>query len=253
MPEASDETAFGSVEKAIIDNIIPVTKTFKNNSGDLVLVCENKDSRDKLKNIIASADENIKMKALSQKRPSITIVGLRECHKKEDIVKQLVSQNQFVKLFSMANNINEHIEIFDVKPTRSNQAVYQVFASVSDVLREGFKNYKDKVVIGLMSCKIYDRHYIKRCNNCQEYGHYYKECPTPNVHCCAKCSADHPTNTCPESSIRKCINCTKAGLLDNEHATYDHNCQSLKNQLHKKKELDKKHLNMKWKERVHFS
>ena len=100
-----------------------------------------------------------------------------------------------MKLYSNAIEIKEHIEIFDAKPTLSNPSVYQEFASVSDVLREGFKNYKDKVAIGPMSCKIDDWHFIKRCNNCQVLGHFYKDCPTPEVHCCAKCSGNHLTNT----------------------------------------------------------
>ena len=58
--------------------------------------------------------------------------------------------------------MREHIEIHDIKPTRSNESVYQVFASVSEALRKGFRNYNDKVVIGLNNRKIYDRLHIKR-------------------------------------------------------------------------------------------
>ena len=122
-------------------------------------------TRDKLKDIIASTNEDIQLKAVLKKKPSITIVGLNKCYTKKEIINQLVNQNQFVKHFSMANNINEHIEIHDVKPTRSNTSVYQVFASVSEVLRKGLRKYKDNVVIGLTNCKIYDRSHIKRCNN----------------------------------------------------------------------------------------
>ena len=191
-----------SVEKAIVDNAIPVTKSFKNNDGGLVLICETTDTRDKLKDIIASTNEDIQLKAVLKKKPSITIVGLNKCYTKKEITNQLVNQNQFVKHFSMANNINEHIEIHNVKPTRSNTSVYQVFASVSEVLRKGLRNYKDKVVIGLTNCKIYDRFHIKRCNNCHGHGHYYKDCPTPNVHSCAKCSLEHPTNTCSVTDMK---------------------------------------------------
>ena len=239
-----------SVEKAIMDNAIPVTKTYINNAGDLVLVCDTTDSRDKLKEIIATNNEEIHMKEVSSKRPSITIVGLSKSYNKEEIISQIVSQNQFVRHFSMANTIEEHIEIFDVKPTRSNNTVFQAFASVSNALRKGFKNYNDKIVIGLMNCKIYDRHHVKRCNNCQVYGHYYKNCPTPNVHCCAKCGDDHATNVCI-SATRKCINCSKAGTIEMDHAAYDRNCPCLLENIKKKKNSNEKHLNMKWSQRDH--
>ena len=125
-----------------------------------------------------------------------------------------------MKHFCTVNNINEHIEIHDIKPTRSKPSVYQVFASVSETLRKGLRNYNDKIVIGLTNCKIYDRFHVKRCNNCLGYGHYYKECPTPNAHCCAKCGLNHPTNSC-EGTVKKCINCSKAGTADVNHTAYD--------------------------------
>ena len=154
----------------------------------------------------------------------------------------MVSQNQFIKSFSVANDIKKHIEIFDVRSTRANPSVFQAFAAVSHVLREGLRNYKDKVVIGLMNCKVYDRYHTKRCNNWQAYGHYYKDCPTPNTHCCAKCSLEHPTNSCDDTT-RKCINFTKTGISEVDHAAYDHNCPSLLNHLQTMKGQYKKHLN----------
>ena len=84
----------------------------------------------------------------------------------------------------MANNIEDHIDIFDVKPTRSTpsaftavsealravsealRAVSESLRAVSEALRAGLKTYRDKVVIGVMNCKIYDRYHIKKCNHC---------------------------------------------------------------------------------------
>ena len=242
-----------SLEKAIVDNEIPVTKSYKNNSGELVLGCDTPESRKKLKDIIASTVENIQMKEVTKKKLSITIVGIRKEYKKEEVISQIVSQNQFVKDFLTGNNTKEHIEIHDIKPTRSNESVYQVFASVSEDLRKGFKNYNDKVVIGLTNCKIYDRLHIKRCNNCQGHGHYYKECPTPNNHCCAKCSLDHPTNRCDVTlDDLKCTNCSKAGNTNTNHAAYDPKCPCRVSLVEKKKKAYEKHLNFQTPTMVHL-
>ena len=232
-----------SVEKAIVDNAIPVTKCYNNNSGDLVIVCDTLDSRDKLKDIISSTTENIEMKAVAKKKPAITIVGLSKMYKKEEVVNQIVSQNQFVKRFCTVNNINEHLEIHDIKPTRSRPSVYQAFASVSETLRKGLRNFNDKLVIGLTTCKIYSRYHIKRRNNCQEYGHYYRDCPTPDVHFCAKCGLDHPTNSC-DATVKSCINCSKAGKTELNHTAYDPACPSLLGQIEKMKKRGEKHLNL---------
>ena len=88
-----------SVEKAIVDNSIPGTKGFKNNAGDLFLVCDTPDSHDKLKDIIAYITENIQVKSVTRKKPSITIVGLSQKYSKEEVVNQIVSQNQYVNHF----------------------------------------------------------------------------------------------------------------------------------------------------------
>ena len=225
-----------TVEKAIIDNSIPVTKSFKNNTGGLVVVCDTIDSRDKLQRIMESTTENVEMKPVTRKKPPITMVGLSRQYSKEEILNQLVSQNQHIKQFSTVNNILEHIEIHDVKPTRANQSVFQVFASVSEALRNGIRNYKDKVTIGLMSCKVYDRFHVKRCNNCQGLGHYYKDCSTPQDPCCANCSQKHATNSCT-SSEQKCINCSKKGKISN-HTAFDPKCPCIVEEVEKKKSLN---------------
>ena len=229
-----------SVEKAIVENSISVTKSYKNNLGNLVVVCDNLDSRDKLQGILASK-ENVEMKSVTKKKPSVTIVGLSKKYSKEEVINQIVTQNQFVKHFAMVNDINEHIEIHDIKPTKAKPSVFQVFASVSEALRKGFRNYKDKITIGLMSCKVYDRFHVKRCNNCQGLGHYYKECPTPNIPCCAKCSQNHATNNC-NVTVNKCVNCFKANK-DANHTAFDPKCHSLLIEVEKKKKTNENHLN----------
>ena len=148
------------------------------------------------------------------------------------------TQNQHIKQFSTVNKINEHFEIHDIKPTRSNKTVFQVFASVSEILREGLQRFDDKVTIGLVKCKIYDRFHVKRCNNCQGLGHYYKECPTPQETCCAKCSQKHASKTCTVTQV-KCINCTKLKKPAN-HTAFDPKCPCLAEQVDKMKNLNLK-------------
>ena len=237
------ESSNGSIEKVIVDNGIPVTNSYRNNAGALVLECDNPDSREKLRTAIASSTETVQMKSISGKKPSVTIVGLSQQYSKEEVINQIVSQNQFVKHFSTVNDIKEHIEIHDIKPTKGNPSVFQAFASVSESLRKGFANYKDKVTVGLTNCKVYDRYHVKRCNNCQGLGHFYKDCPTPTEPCCGKCGLGHATNSC-DASERKCTNCEKEGGVDLNHATFDPKCPTLVKLIEKKKKSQETHLNL---------
>ena len=113
------------------------------------------------------------------------------------------------------------------KQSSAMDSKYQVFASVSPILRTGIRKFRDKLVMGLTSCKVYDRQHTKRCNNCQMFGHFVKDCPTPNSHYCGKCSANHRTDSC-SSNERKCINCIRNNIPESAHCTFDHKCPSLK-------------------------
>lgn len=239
-----EESNNGSIEKVIVDNGIPVTNSYRNSMGALVLECDDPASREKLRTAIASSSTEAQMKSIQGKKPSVTIVGLSQQYSKEEVINQIVSQNQFVKHFSTVNDIKEHIEIHDIKPTRAKPSVFQAFASVSESLRKGFANYKDKVTVGLTSCKVYDRYHVKRCNNCQGLGHFYKDCPKPTEPSCGKCGLDHATNGC-ESTDRKCVNCEKEGEADLNHATFDPKCPTLMKLIEKKKKSQETHLNLK--------
>ena len=215
------------IEKVVMENEIPLRETYKNRDGDLVLVCTNQEARDKLQNVVEEVNPGINMNTPKSKQKPITIVGLPKAYKEKEIVDLLLLQNDFIKTFAIANKIEDHVKVHVVKPLRNNQEVYQVFASVSPILRDGMERYKNKIVIGLSSCKVYDRSQTKRCNNCQHYGHFAKDCPTPDEPICGKCSGDHRTDGC-NSHETKCINCVRKNCNDTNHAAYDHRCPTLK-------------------------
>ena len=213
------------VEKTIIENQISLSQTYKNKSGDLVLVCDSEETRDELKNLVHSAKEDISMGSPNVKRSSITIVGLSREYSSDEVYT-LILQNDFMKKFSMANNLKDHIKIHSVKPLKNNETKYQVFASVSQIVREGIHRFRDKLIMGVNSCKVYDRIQTKRCYNCQKFGHYMANCPTPQVHSCGKCSGNHFTRDCT-SNDRKCINCTQNNIEHTPHSAFYHKCPSL--------------------------
>ena len=218
------------VQQTMVQNNIPLSRSLINKEGDTVMICETKDDRDKLKDLLSNSDEQIEMSAPAEKRPSITIFGLKKEYEKEEIVQMLVLQNGFIKGFADTNNINEHIEIFAVRPLKNNPDCFQAFVNVSKTLREGFYLYKNKVTIGPVSCKIYDRFHVKRCNNCQTFGHYMNEYPTPEVAVCGKC------RDC-KSNESVCINCVRDNNEDTSHHTNSFKCPSLRKQqdIQKKK------------------
>ena len=145
------------------------------------------------------------------KEHSITVVGTSREHSIEEIKKLIIQQNILIKRFAEANNLDEHLKIHSVKPTRNDSDRFQLFASVSQVLREGLKKAKDKLIIGVTSCKVYERTQTKRCNICQKFGHFKSNCPTPETPSCGKCSGSHASNDCT-SEERGCVNCKSPAM-----------------------------------------
>ena len=230
---AKNAEAKNIVEKVVVENSISLAESRKNNNGDLVLVCQSTKERDDLRNLVETVNKDIPMNSPKLKHLSITLVGLGKSYTNEEVVKML-SLNEFIKSFSVKNNLEDHIKIHAVRPLRNKPTVFQAFASVSPILREGLQQHRDSLVIGLSRCKVYDRKQVRRCNNCQLYNHLASNCPTSTIAQCAKCSENHRTDQC-ESTERKCINWVRNGESSDNHPAYFYNCPTLLNHV---KELE---------------
>ena len=231
------------VEKAIMDNNISLQNTYKNRNGEVVLVCESEVSRDLLQSMVSSVVNDIPTKTPKGKNPSISIVGLPKEYSADEIIGMLVKQNDFVKYFALANNIDEHFKVFSLRPTKNNPNVFQILPTVSQVLRDGFKQYEDKLMLGLTSCKVYDQYHVQRCYKCQNFGHYGRDCTSPDEYC-VKCGKNHATNDC-SATIKKCINCVRSEYDIYDHFTFDSKCPAiLKQQDLLKKRLSRGNLNL---------
>ena len=213
------------VEKVVVENSMSLLESRKNNNGDLVLVCQSTEARDELRSLVQTANKDIPMNSPKAKHVSITLVGLGKAYTIEEIIKML-SLNEFIKSFCIKNKLEDHIKIHAVKPLRNKPSLFQAFASVSPVLRDGLRQHKDSIVVGLSRCKVYERKQVRRCNNCQLYGHIANACPTPTIPHCGKCSENHRTDQC-ESSERKCINCARVGESSDSHPAYFYHCPVL--------------------------
>ena len=228
-----------------MENNVSVLKSYQNKTGDLMIVCESEDSRDQLKEIVTTNNDNIVVNTPRELRHSVTIVGLPNQYGKEEVIEMIVKQNKYIRDFAKNNKIDNHIRVHIIKPLKNNETCFQAFCDISTVLREGFSHYNDKLTLGLKSCKVYDRYNIKRCYNCQKFGHYAKECPTKDVPTCGKCSEEgHNTRDCEEQED-KCINCIRVNSTENQHASSSQLCpQLIKERDTMKKKLDNACLNM---------
>ena len=232
------------VQEAIMENDLSMIESYKNKAGDITVVCETEEVRNQLKDLVTSKNEDIMISTPREIRHAATIVGLPQEYDKEEVLEMLVKQNGYIRKFAMNNKIDDHIRVHIVKPLKNNENRYQIFCDLSSVLREGFHQYNDKLTLGLSSCKVYDRYNVKRCYNCQNFGHIAKDCPTKETPVCGKCSEEHNTIDCQTPNPR-CINCVRNNCEDLHHPTSSIQCPSLvKEREQLKKKLDNARLNV---------
>ena len=130
-------------------------------------------------------------------------------------------------------NNGHTFKILFIKPPHGKFMHHQVVALVSPEIREVISTHGNRLYIGLISAKVCDRFYVKRCNKCNCFGHYKSDCPNTTV--CGFCmSKDHESHNCPlktsgSTTDYKCSNCHKAGLDHVGHSALWFNCPSYKN------------------------
>ena len=225
------------IEKTLLENSIPLKDSFTNQAGELVLLCQSAEERDELRNLVRTAKEDIDLSTPKERKCNITIVGLMREYTGEEVI-QLLLKNDLIKRFANSNDMSEHIQVHSVRQLKNKQEYYQAFATVSQVLREGISKLSNKLVMGITSCKVYDRKLVNRCFNCQKFGHFSSHCPTPQAPSCSRCGGNHSTRTCT-SNATSCINCKRANLEHSSHSASHHACPALA----KYEEQQKKPLN----------
>ena len=109
------------IEETLIQNKVQVAESFKNREGDLVVVCETEEECETVKNLVTTTSVETEVRSTKEKRSSITIVGFPKEYTKDEIVQLLVLQNGFIKGFASQNRIEDHIEIFSVRPLKNKE------------------------------------------------------------------------------------------------------------------------------------
>ena len=94
--DAVDKSNTDIIENMVIENKIPIKRSFKDKNGNLHVVCTSVESRDELKTQVTASNNNIEMKTPTENRPVVSIVGLTKQYEKEEVVDILVKQNDFL-------------------------------------------------------------------------------------------------------------------------------------------------------------
>ena len=221
------EPDINKLRELAIKNQIPVANVRISKKGDTFIQCPTSKDRDKLQPLLQADYGENKVTSLKEKLPHISIVDIDklDSHEtlKEDILSNICSQN-----LAIANLIKtgDEFTILFTKDGRTSDKCTAV-ARVSSQIRDLIKNNRNRIYIGINSCRVFDRFFVKRCNNCHEFGHYKDSCT--NVVKCGHCGENHQSDSCTlkdssDISLLSCCNCKTIGLEHKGHSTFWNKC-----------------------------
>ena len=221
MSKEEKKEKLDQLNKVVRESKATVKKTYTNKSGETVLVCSGEKSKDVILPHVNKLFSERKIKTPRRKLPTVSIPFIQGSYQKDELLSTLQDQNQDSGL--LFNQENAEVIFISPMKNQNDEDLFQAVLRVSEDLRRNIDNNGNRVFIGLTSCPVYDRFYVKRCNNCQGYHHYQKECKRDAV--CGKCAERHATKNCNNSSgVLKCINCSVAGLEEVGHSANSFEC-----------------------------
>jgi hypothetical protein len=221
------------VQELATTHCIQVSTTNVKENGDVFVVLPSDENRQKLIPLLEENDfDQNEIIQVKEKLPTVTILGVRDYTTKEEFVEKVKKQNPRLK--DKLEQESAFKIVYSKKP-RDNAPEgkngFQVVVRVSEEVRKIIKDSNDRIYVDLESYKVVDRFYIKRCNNCQQFGHYEKDC-TSESHCGYCGNNGHKSSECnqvEEGDLAnyKCTNCENAGKNANGHSAHWHKCPSL--------------------------
>ena len=221
--EVSPEVTKNKMEelkKAAIQSKVALKKTYTNRSGKTVVLCNSEKSKEIILPHVNKLFETSKINTPKPKLPTVSVPFIQGQYTKEELMEALNNQNE-----ESGITINkDNAEVIFISPMRDQDkdGLHQAVLRVSEDVREKIKSNGNRIFIGSSSCPVYDRFFVKRCNRCQSFHHYHKECKKEEV--CANCAEGHDTRKCNNTGNLKCINCSIGGFENINHCASSFQC-----------------------------
>jgi hypothetical protein len=220
--------------------------------GGLIINCVTKEDTKEISNII---NQELKDKFVVDKprlkKPKIVIFGVDSEITEETIVNNITEENREIKAFLKNNSSDattEHINVkfkfrrktrddstsSETQNQRQNRYSTETWVlEVSPQLRKIIINSRS-IKIGWHSCRVEDYILITRCHNCNNFGHFKKDCKAAQA--CGHCGQSHDSRVCqaPKNALF-CVNCDRVNKnkrsnrkLNINHSVFSEECNCLK-------------------------
>ena len=218
------------VQEIATNNSIQVSRTTVKENGDVFMDLPSDENREKLTPLLQSeAFAEHKIVELKSKLPTISILDVKDFSSKEEFIEQIKLQNHNIKHLIEEGHEFSIVYCKNPRETANNENKhFQIVVRVGVEIRKAIKANKDKIFMNLSAYRVVDRFYVKRCNKCQKFGHYEKDCQ--NEMCCGYCcSHEHMSKDCKtvqpsDHKSHACINCKDTKRKEKGHSSMWYKC-----------------------------
>ena len=217
-----------AIKDIAVDNNIQVVGTHIKDNGDMFIKVPSKVNQEKLLPLLTSTcAEASKVVPIESKLPSISILNVEDFTNKDEFIVKMKKQNPDIEALLEAGSVFKIVFSKKLNMTENEKQHYQLVVRVSEDIRKVIKQMGNWIYYNLTALRVVDRFYIKRCNKCQHFGHYQKDC-TNQIHCGLCNSTDHTSTECPKKEMEKkdyaCVNCQRNKKEFKGHSAHWHKC-----------------------------
>lgn len=174
-----------------------------------------KESREVVKIVNERMSEKYEVSVPELKNPRAKIIGMEEELTKDELVKVLKRQNEWL--------VNARVDVISVYDTKNNK-----WCATIELDPEIFEKCMEimKVKVMWSVCRVTEDLKVFRCYKCNGYNHKQSNCT--NKVTCRLCALNHHSSVC-KSTKEECVNCkvanSKFGLkLNTNHPATSDKC-----------------------------
>ena len=170
--ETEKEADLEKLKSLAVSNNIPVSRVGHDSSGNTYIDCPTAEDSSLLQPLLTENFQDKEVSVIKPKLPCVTIVGIQDEVTNSNFSTLVSKQNPMIDGLISSG---EELSVVFVKSVSDGS--FTVVAKVSAKIRDALRSMQNRVFLGISSCRVYDRFFIKRCNKCQEFGHYKADCP----------------------------------------------------------------------------
>ena len=201
---------------------VRVEKVRKAKDRKIILGCATKEEREKVRERLRAAGENLVIEEVKNKDPLLILRDVLLVHSDEELLAALRNQNR--EVFHGLGDGESSMTVKYRKNSR-NPHVKSVVLAVSPMIwRRALE--EGKLRIDLQRVRVEDQTPLVQCTRCLGFGHGKRLCSEP-ADLCSHCGGPHLRADCPVKRVgtaASCINCTRAKMEVSEHNAFSSEC-----------------------------